>query len=87
MAQADTAIVGLGLTDLGKVYGPSSSEFAALAVERAAADAGLQLSDIDGLLVSGGATHGVTPDLQRLLGLRDLPLLAQIEAYGSTAMG
>jgi acetyl-CoA acetyltransferase len=87
VSSSGTAIVGLGLTDLGKVYGPSSSEFAALAVERAAADAGLQLGDIDGLLVSGGATHGVTPDLQRLLGLRDLPLLAQIEAYGSTATG
>jgi acetyl-CoA acetyltransferase len=82
-----TSIVGLGLTDLGKVYGPSSSEFAALAVRRAAVDAGLTLGDIDGLLVSGGATHGVTPELQRMLGLRDLRMLAQIEAFGSTAIG
>lgn len=75
------------MTDLGKVFGPSSAEFAALAVERAAADAGLRMADIDGLFVSGGATHGVTPELQRLLGLRNLPMLAQIEAYGSTAIG
>jgi acetyl-CoA acetyltransferase len=81
------AIVGLGLTDLGKVYGPSSSEFAALAVERAAADAGLAVADIDGLLVSSGATRGVTPELQRLLGLRELRMLAQVEAFGSTAIG
>lgn len=87
MPDTATAIVGLGLTELGKVHGPSSSEFAALAVQRAAADAGLALADLDGLLVSGGATHGVTPDLQRLLGLRDLRVLAQIEAYGSTAIG
>ncbi|WP_238015202.1 thiolase family protein [Dactylosporangium sp. AC04546] len=84
---ATTAIVGLGLTELGKVYGPSASEFAAQAVERAAADAGMALADIDGLLVSGGTAGGVTPDLQRMLGLRDLRMLAQIEAYGSTAIG
>jgi acetyl-CoA acetyltransferase len=82
-----TAIVGLGLTELGKVYGPSPQEFAAQAVGRAAADAGLALADIDGLLVSGGTTGGVTPNLQRVLGLRDLSLLAQVEAYGSTALG
>jgi acetyl-CoA acetyltransferase len=81
-----TAIAGLGLTDLGKVYGPSPGEFAATAVGRAAADAGLALADIDGLLVSGGTAGGVTPDLQRLLGLRDLRMLAQVEAYGSTAI-
>jgi acetyl-CoA acetyltransferase len=85
--ETPTAIAGLGISDIGKVYGPSSSEFAALAVRRAAADAGLALADVDGLLVSGGATHGVTPDLQRLLGLRDLRVLAQIEGYGSTAIG
>jgi acetyl-CoA acetyltransferase len=81
-----TAIVGLGLTDLGKVYGPSAGEFAALAVQRAAADAGLGLADIDGLLVSSGTTRGVTPELQRLLGLRDLRLLTQIEGFGTTAI-
>ena len=81
-----TAIAGLGLTDLGKIYGRSPAELAAEAVERAAADAGLALAQIDGLLVSGGTAGGVTPDLQRVLGLRDLGLLAQIEAYGSTAI-
>jgi acetyl-CoA acetyltransferase len=82
-----TAIAGLGITEMGKVYGPTSSEFAALAIQRAVDDAGLTLADIDGLFVSSGATHSVSPDLQRLLGLRNLPMLAQIEAYGSTAIG
>jgi acetyl-CoA acetyltransferase len=82
-----TAIAGLGLTELGKVYGRSPSEFAAQAVKLAAADAGLALAQIDGLLVSGGTAGGVTPDLQRVLGLRHLGLLAQVEAYGSTAIG
>ena len=82
-----TAIVGLGLTELGKVYGPSPGEFAAHAVRLAATDAGLALADVDGLLVSGGMMGGVTPELQRTLGLRDLGMLAQIEAFGSTAIG
>jgi acetyl-CoA acetyltransferase len=82
-----TAIAGLGLTELGKVYGRSPGELAAQAVGRAAGDAGLALGEVDGLLVSGGTVGGVTPDLQRVLGLRDLRLLAQIEAYGSTAIG
>ncbi|HEX4658276.1 MAG TPA: thiolase family protein [Streptosporangiaceae bacterium] len=82
-----TAIAGLGLTELGKVYGRSASELAVQAVGRAAADAGLTLAQIDGLLVSGGTAGGVTPELQRMLGLRDLRMLAQIEAYGSTAIG
>jgi acetyl-CoA acetyltransferase len=87
MADASTAIVGLGLTELGKVYGPSPEQFAARAVHLAATDAGLTLADLDGLLVSGGMTGGVTPDLQRTLGLADLRMLAQIEAFGSTAIG
>lgn len=51
-----TAIAGLGMTQLGKVYGRTPAEFAVEAVTRAAADAGLALADIDGLLVNPGST-------------------------------
>jgi acetyl-CoA acetyltransferase len=78
-------IVGLGMTDLGKVYGRTPADFAADAVRRAAADAGLQLADIDGLLTSSGVTGGVSIDLQRDLGLTDLRMLSQMQSYGSTA--
>jgi acetyl-CoA acetyltransferase len=78
-------ICGLGMTGLGKVYGPSAAQFAADAVRLAAADAGMALADIDGLLVSSGVTNGVHLDLQLDLGLRDLALLSQMQAYGSTA--
>jgi acetyl-CoA acetyltransferase len=78
-------IGGLGMTDLGKVYGPSAAQFAADAVRLAAADAGLALGDIDGLLVSSGVSHGVHLDLQLDLGLHDLALLSEMQAYGSTA--
>ena len=78
-------IAGLGLTDLGKVYGRTPGDFAADAVRRAADDAGLRLADIDGLLTSSGVTGGVSVDLQRDLGLTDLRLLSHMQSYGSTA--
>ena len=73
------------MTDLGKVYGRSAAQFAAGAVRLAAADAGLALGDIDGLLTSSGLTRGVTLDLQLDLGLDDLAVLSEMHAFGSTA--
>jgi acetyl-CoA acetyltransferase len=73
------------MTELGKVYGPTAAQFAADAVRLAATDAGLALGDIDGLLVSSGVSHGVHLDLQLDLGLHDLALLSEMQAYGSTA--
>ena len=48
------AIAGLGMTELGKVFGRSPRRLAADAVRLAVADAGLTLADVDGLLVSHG---------------------------------
>ncbi|MFJ4840707.1 thiolase family protein [Streptomyces sp. NPDC088746] len=79
------AIAGLGITDMGKVYGRTAADFAADAVRRAAEDAGLALTDIDGLLTSQGVGGGVGLGLQRDLGLRDLRMLSEVQAYGSTA--
>ncbi len=73
------------MTELGKVYGRGSGQFAAEAVRLAAADAGLKLTELDGLLTSSGVTGGVSIDLQRDLGLTDLRLLSHLQAYGSTA--
>jgi acetyl-CoA acetyltransferase len=79
------AIVGLGITDVGKVYGRSAADFAADACRRAVADAGLHMSDVDGLLVSAGISGGVDIGLQIDLGLRDLGLLCQMSSAGATA--
>jgi acetyl-CoA acetyltransferase len=78
-------IAGLGLTEMGRIYGRTSAQFAADAVRRAVADAGLSLADVDGLLTSGGVSGGVGLGLQRDLELTDLGLLSEMQAYGSTA--
>jgi acetyl-CoA acetyltransferase len=79
------ALVGLGMTELGKVYGRSSTSLAAEAIQRAVADAGLALSDLDGLLVSAGIKQDVGVGLAAVLGLGELNLLAQVNAFGATA--
>jgi acetyl-CoA acetyltransferase len=79
------AIAGLGMTELGKVYGRSPRRLAADAVRRAVADAGLALTDVDGLLVSHGLGGSPGIELAATLGLRDLRLLTQLTAYGATA--
>jgi acetyl-CoA acetyltransferase len=73
------------MTPLGKVYGPTSAQFAAEAVRLAVADAGLRLADVDGLLTSSGVSGGISIDLQRDLGLTELRLLSHMQSYGSTA--
>ncbi|WP_020109977.1 hypothetical protein [Nocardia sp. 348MFTsu5.1] len=78
-------IVGLGMTEMGKVYGKSARQFAAEATRRAVSDAGLALADVDGLLVSAGVTNDVGLELQVDLNLRDLNVLSTMHAFGSSA--
>lgn len=85
MTTRTAAIAGLGITEMGKVYGRSTTDFAADAVLRAVADAGLQLSDVDGLLTNAGLTPGPGLPTSRELGLRDLALLSEVQGYGSSA--
>jgi acetyl-CoA acetyltransferase len=80
-------IAGLGLTELGRVYGRSATGWAMEAVRLAVVDAGLELRDVDGLLTSSGITGGVGLGLQRDLDLVDLRLLSEMQAFGSTAAG
>jgi acetyl-CoA acetyltransferase len=80
------AIAGLGITEVGKVYGRTTRDLAADAVRRAVADAGLALDDVDGLLIANGISGGVNVGLAKELGLRDLRLLAEVNAYGATAI-
>ncbi|POM23906.1 thiolase [Actinomadura rubteroloni] len=81
----NAAIAGLGMTELGKVYGRSPRRLAADAVRLAAADAGLDLADLDGLIVSHGLGGSPGIELAETLGLRDLRLLTKMDSFGATA--
>jgi acetyl-CoA acetyltransferase len=78
-------IAGLGMTQIGKVFGPQNADFAAQAVRLAVADAGLRLADVDGLLTSSGVTHGPGLGLGRALGLTGLRLQSDMQSFGATA--
>src|SRR6266508_1239409 len=79
-------IAGLGLTDVGKVYGRTSFDLAGEAVQLAVRDAGLAMGDLDGLLINPGmAQPALDLTLARRLGLRDLRLLTQLTAFGASA--
>jgi acetyl-CoA acetyltransferase len=79
------AIAGLGITQMGKVYGRSASDFAGEAIALALEDAGLAASDVDGLLINGNQSPEMVPTLQFSLGLVDLTLVNVMSAFGSTA--
>ena len=69
--KTNAAIVGLGITEMGKIYGRSAADFAAEAVALALEDAGLDKSDIDGLLINGNGNaemDAVPADDARLRG-------------------
>src|SRR5881397_366069 len=83
------AIVGLGITPQGRVYGNTPVGFAVDAVQLALADAGLERTDLDGLLLNPGlswADMGMGSfQLQQAMGLRNLRLSATMNAGGATA--
>ncbi len=80
------AIAGLGLTEVGKVYGKTSFDLASEAVRTAVHDAGLTVDDINGLLINPGmAFPSLDLTLARRLGLRDLRMLTQLTAFGASA--
>lgn len=79
------AIVGLGITEMGKVYGRTATQFAVDAITLAARDAGLALSDIDGLLVNPGVKNDTDLRLQSVLRMQNTRLLATVQGFGSSA--
>ena len=80
-----TAIVGLGVTSMGKIYGRSATDFAIEAVDLALQDAGLRREEVDGLLINANMSREMNPQLQEALGLENLSLLNVMNAFGSTA--
>ena len=80
-----SAIAGVGITEMGKVYGRTAAEFAAEAIDLALENAGLSIGELDGLLINSGVSPGLDLSLQNMMGLRDLRLLNHMNAFGSTA--
>jgi acetyl-CoA acetyltransferase len=79
-------ISGLGITDMSKrVYGKTSAQFAADAIRLAAADAGIEVSDVGGLLINAGIGRDLGLSLAADLQMRDLRMLSEIQSYGSSA--
>jgi acetyl-CoA acetyltransferase len=79
------AIVGLGVTPMGKIYGRRSVDFAAEAIALALDDAGLDKRDLDGLLINANISGDMDPRAQMILGFENLTLINVMSAYGSTA--
>ena len=83
------AIAGLGITPQGKVYDRNSIGFAVDAVRLALDDAGLDRTDLDGLLLNPGLTWrdmGMGSfQLQQAMGLHNLRLTATMNLGGATA--
>jgi acetyl-CoA acetyltransferase len=82
---ATAAISGLGVTAMGRIYERSAVSFAGEAIALALADAGLEKSDLDGLLVNANSSFdNIGPRLQMALGLEDLSLVNVMNSFGST---
>jgi acetyl-CoA acetyltransferase len=81
---ARSAIVGLGMTELGKVYGRSGQSLALEAIDLAIKDAGIQKDQLDGLLIANGITNSLSLNLQSAGGFKNLRLLNLMNAMGAT---
>jgi len=81
------AITGLGITDMGRIYGHDAGWFAAEAIRLALDDAGLRKDDVDGLLINAGIGNAgrLSLALANTLGFKELRLLNHMDAAGSTA--
>src|SRR6195952_721854 len=79
--QPKGAIVGLGVTPMGKIYGRRSVDFAAEAIVQALDDAGLVKSDVDGLLINANISGDMDVRTQMTLGFENLTLVNVMSAY------
>jgi acetyl-CoA acetyltransferase len=80
------AIVGVGVTPMGKIYDRTTEEFAAEAVHLALQNAGLELHQIDGMLIQSGVDGVLSMGFQNYLGLMDLRLFNYVSSGGAGAV-
>src|SRR5580700_12029230 len=81
-----TAIVGVGQTEFSKAAGRSETQLAAEAIVAALADAGLTVSDVDGLV-----SYTIDPveetELVRSLGIPEVRFSSRIPYGGGGSVG
>jgi acetyl-CoA acetyltransferase len=79
-----SAVVGIGATEFSKDSGRSEMRLACEAVQAAVADAGLELSDVDGMVTF---TMETNPEIEvaRNLGIGDLSFFSRIHHGGGAA--
>jgi acetyl-CoA acetyltransferase len=86
-ALAKTAIVGIGATEQGQIPGQSGNQIAVRAAVAALADAGIDKSEIDGLITCkpprSAENAGVDEGIGQLLGIN--PVFASTLEYGACA--
>ncbi len=86
MTLAKTAIIGIGATEQGEIPGQSANHIAARAAVKAIEDAGIDKSQIDGLVTCkppGAGRAGLDEDIGQLLGIN--PAFATTLEYGPCA--
>ncbi|MEV5537803.1 lipid-transfer protein [Saccharopolyspora shandongensis] len=84
MISGEAAIVGIGATEFSKDSGRSELQLAAEAVRAALADAGLEPSDVDGL-VSFTMDNNTETAVARELGIPELSFFSRIHYGGGAA--
>lgn len=85
MSGAKVAVVGIGTTEQGEIPGQSGDEIAVRAAAKALADAGIDKSQLDGLVTckppGANLRSGVDEDLGQLLGIN--PAFSSTLEYGA----
>jgi acetyl-CoA acetyltransferase len=90
MSSPVSAIAGLGMSPMSRSDIGSTRDLAIAAAIACAEDAGVQLGDVDGLLLCRSPSKPTTELPLRLrldLGLRDLRLLADLNMEGASSVG
>ncbi|MDG2410709.1 MAG: lipid-transfer protein, partial [Halioglobus sp.] len=82
----EAAIVGIGMTEFSKASGVSELSLAAQCVVAACDDAGLQTSEIDGL-VSYTLDSSDEIEVARAVGAGDLSFFSKVNYGGGAAVG
>ena len=87
--KALSAIVGTGVSALVRKYDQAADLYAAQAIDRALADAGLEAGQVDGLLINRSPVakdQEFTLAMQNRMGYRRLRLVAEVDGEGSSAI-